>query len=233
MKKRLVLLLLLIIVFPVAYAQSVTSSEFKVTLIDAIKDYLQSPTPKLEKNELKDLIVAYLTAPSDTIDLSKTGTYSGKKLIDTYNKFKGVTKGEYADKIAIATSLNFPAKQEVNLNTCGFNNGVGGNALTIRANTDNWFYLDPAYTGAKDIGFAFMDFHQKGNLEMYVVPIDANGNVWPGTEFTRIPLSYNGAGPMSNLFWTHTEDTKYLFEVKEVEGVTDTDYIFFWWTIIR
>ncbi|MDP2908063.1 MAG: hypothetical protein Q8O03_09105 [Nanoarchaeota archaeon] len=59
--------------------------EFKAVLINAIKDYF-SKSPVWTTVELKDLIVAYFSTTGDTVDLSGTGKYSGKKLIDIYNK---------------------------------------------------------------------------------------------------------------------------------------------------
>lgn len=69
---------------------TVTLSELKEVLLGVISDYFAHPTnPKLNVNEIKDLIIAYFSASGDTVDLNVVGAYSNEKLIDIYNKAKG------------------------------------------------------------------------------------------------------------------------------------------------
>lgn len=69
---------------------TITTTELKDALIKAIKDYFVNQPSTLTVPEIKDLIVTYLAAPGDTVDLSGTGQYSGEKLIDIYNKAKNI-----------------------------------------------------------------------------------------------------------------------------------------------
>ncbi len=73
-----------------AITSIVTLAEMKDALIKSIKDYFVNQPSTLTVPEIKDLIVTYLTAPGDTVDLSGTGQFSGEKLIDIYNKAKSI-----------------------------------------------------------------------------------------------------------------------------------------------
>ncbi|MFH0936603.1 MAG: hypothetical protein V1815_02920 [Candidatus Woesearchaeota archaeon] len=69
----------------------VSTTEFKVVFINAIRDYLAHPnSAKLNWNEIKDLALVYLSITSNTtqVDLSGIGNYSQERLIDIYNKAK-------------------------------------------------------------------------------------------------------------------------------------------------
>lgn len=67
----------------------VSLDEFKSVLLQAIASYF-SPNPTLTANELKDMINVYF-ASADVVDLSVVGGFSGERMIDIYNKAKGVS----------------------------------------------------------------------------------------------------------------------------------------------
>jgi len=80
----------------------VSKQEFLSVLMSVIKNYFINPSnAKLNLNEIKDLVVAYLSVPKDTqtIDLSSIGSFSKEKLIDIYNKAKGTTSSTFNYKI--------------------------------------------------------------------------------------------------------------------------------------
>lgn len=88
----------------------VSLADFKSALIKAIKAYF-SKSPVLTTYELKDMIYTYFTTQGNIINLDVTGKYSGKKLVDTYNKVK----------VCVPASCSFLGKE------CGtWPDGCGG-----------------------------------------------------------------------------------------------------------
>ena len=68
----------------------VSLSEFDDVLITATRNYLLGAGIQLTQAELKDLSTARLSASGGFVNLSGTGAASGEKLIDIYNKARGV-----------------------------------------------------------------------------------------------------------------------------------------------
>jgi len=88
MKKLLPIITCLLVCSIIIEAETVSVSDLKDVILQAVTDYKSNPNRVMTLAEIKDLIEVYFSFSGDTVEVSGEGFFSKEDLVIVYNKAK-------------------------------------------------------------------------------------------------------------------------------------------------
>jgi len=154
---------------------TINTTDLKSVLAKANTDYFSNPGKSvLSKEELRDLTDLYSSSSAGAADLSKTGSFSGEKLADIYNKANGIDSNSLGQSSASERLLSGMQQSQE------FSSGAAKNNIGFMSNLANALDFNRGLVAANQ-GVPLSSSGSSVSPEVSIADIDERTQTGDGT----------------------------------------------------